>query len=180
MRALVASLLALSVAGCSLNPKEERALLGGGIGAGAGYLLGGTQGALLGGGAGAILGAVTAPDGEIPEKAYSLENIYELQNVDQQELAAGSNADLQARAESVRLEFFHGIYQMVQQIPIIGGLIGDVIEIITGVEDGEGRSSGRPRSFAERRLDRAERLLRTTTAERDAARERVETERRGS
>lgn len=52
--------------------------------------------------------------------------------------------------------------------------------IITGVEDGEGRSSGRPRSFAERRLDRAERLLSTTTAERDAARERVETERRGS
>lgn len=71
MRALVASLLALSVAGCSLNPKEERALLGGGIGAGAGYLLGGTQGALLGGGAGAILGAVTAPDGKGGKKVVN-------------------------------------------------------------------------------------------------------------
>ncbi|GAB6857170.1 hypothetical protein JCM13591A_12750 [Microbacterium xylanilyticum] len=42
--------------------------------------------------------------------------------------------------------------------------------IITGVEDDEDRASGRPRSFAERRLDRAERLLAATTAERDAAR----------
>jgi membrane protein len=49
--------------------------------------------------------------------------------------------------------------------------------IITGVEDAEDRSSGRPRSFAERRLDRAERLLAATTAERDAAREIVSAER---
>ncbi|MDQ4212335.1 YihY/virulence factor BrkB family protein [Microbacterium capsulatum] len=41
--------------------------------------------------------------------------------------------------------------------------------IITGVEDGEDRASGHPRSFAERRLDRAERLLTATRAERDAA-----------
>jgi len=51
--------------------------------------------------------------------------------------------------------------------------------IITGVEDGEDRSSGRPRSFAERRLDRAERLLTTTTAERDAARDAVAAEQGG-
>lgn len=80
---------------------------------------------------------MTSPDGQIPEKAYTAQNIWELQHVDQQELAAGSNADLQAMAESVRVEFFNGIYQMVQQIPIIGGLIGDIIEIITGVEDGD-------------------------------------------
>lgn len=80
---------------------------------------------------------MTSPDGQIPEKAYTAQNIWELQHVDQAELAAGSNADLQAMAESVRVEFFNGIYQMVQQIPIIGGLIGDIIEIITGVEDGD-------------------------------------------
>lgn len=49
--------------------------------------------------------------------------------------------------------------------------------IITGVEDAEDRDSGRPRSFAERRLDRAERLLAATTAERDAARQIVSAER---
>jgi osmotically inducible lipoprotein OsmB len=65
MRALVTlPLIALLAAGCALNEKEERALVGGGIGAGAGYLLGGNQGALIGGGAGAILGAVTASDEE--------------------------------------------------------------------------------------------------------------------
>jgi hypothetical protein len=65
MRALVVPpLLTLLLAGCALNEKEERALIGGGLGAGAGYLLGGNQGALLGGGAGAILGAVTASDEE--------------------------------------------------------------------------------------------------------------------
>jgi hypothetical protein len=65
MRALVVlPLVALLVAGCALNEKEERALIGGGLGAGAGYLLGGNQGALIGGGAGAILGAVTASDGK--------------------------------------------------------------------------------------------------------------------
>jgi hypothetical protein len=65
MRALVVpSLVVLLVSGCALNPKEQRALVGGGVGAGAGYLLGGNQGALLGGGAGAILGAVTAPEGK--------------------------------------------------------------------------------------------------------------------
>ncbi|MGN7859846.1 YhjD/YihY/BrkB family envelope integrity protein [Microbacterium sp. 22303] len=52
--------------------------------------------------------------------------------------------------------------------------------IITGVEDAEDRATGRPRSFAERRLDRAERLLTATTAERDAAREQVTTEHAGS
>ena len=65
MRALVAlPLIALLAAGCALNEKEERALVGGGLGAGAGYLLGGNQGALIGGGTGAILGAVTASDEE--------------------------------------------------------------------------------------------------------------------
>jgi osmotically inducible lipoprotein OsmB len=65
MRALVTlPLIALLATGCALNEKEERALVGGGIGAGAGYLLGGNQGALIGGGAGAILGAVTASDDE--------------------------------------------------------------------------------------------------------------------
>ena len=68
MRALVTlPLIALLAAGCALNEKEERALVGGGIGAGAGYLLGGNQGALIGGGAGAILGAVTASDEERTE-----------------------------------------------------------------------------------------------------------------
>jgi len=52
--------------------------------------------------------------------------------------------------------------------------------IITGVEDGEDRASGRPRSFAERRLDRAERLLAATTAERDAARDALKAERGGA
>lgn len=52
--------------------------------------------------------------------------------------------------------------------------------IITGVEDGEDRTSGRPRSFAERRLDRAERLLAATTTERDAAREALKAERGGA
>ncbi len=52
--------------------------------------------------------------------------------------------------------------------------------IITGVEDGEDRTSGRPRSFAERRLDRAERLLAATTTERDAAREALKAERGGT
>ena len=52
--------------------------------------------------------------------------------------------------------------------------------IITGVEDGEDRDTGRPRTFAERRLQRAERLLVATTAERDAARDQVTAERHGS
>jgi hypothetical protein len=65
MRALVVPpLIALLIAGCTLNEKEERALIGGGLGAGAGYLFGGNQGALIGGGAGAIIGAVTASDGK--------------------------------------------------------------------------------------------------------------------
>ena len=50
--------------------------------------------------------------------------------------------------------------------------------IITGVEDDEDRTSGRPRTFEERRLDRAERLLAATTAERDAAREAVSAQQR--
>ncbi|MBS1906733.1 MAG: YihY/virulence factor BrkB family protein [Actinobacteria bacterium] len=49
--------------------------------------------------------------------------------------------------------------------------------IITGVEDGEDRASGHPRSFTERRLDRAERLLAAAAAERDMAREQVAKER---
>jgi hypothetical protein len=65
MRALVIPpVLALLIAGCALNPKEQRALVGGGGGVGAGYLLGDTQGALIGGGAGAVLGALTAPEGK--------------------------------------------------------------------------------------------------------------------
>lgn len=80
---------------------------------------------------------MTSPDGQIPEKAWTAQTVWKLQQVDREELAAGSNADLQAMAEEVRIQFFNGIYQMVQQIPIIGGLIGDVIEILTGVEDGD-------------------------------------------
>lgn len=52
--------------------------------------------------------------------------------------------------------------------------------IITGAEDAQDRASGHPRSFAERRLDRAERLLSATTAERNAAHEQVAAERDGS
>ncbi|WP_280301085.1 hypothetical protein [Nocardia neocaledoniensis] len=80
---------------------------------------------------------MTSPDKPIPEKAWTAQTVWQLQHVDREALAAGSNADLQAMAEAVRVEFFNGIYQMVQQIPIIGGLIGDVIEILTGVEDGD-------------------------------------------
>jgi hypothetical protein len=73
MRALVVPpLIALLIAGCTLNEKEERALIGGGLGAGAGYLFGGNQGALIGGGAGAIIGAVTASD----EKRTVVHNHY--------------------------------------------------------------------------------------------------------
>jgi hypothetical protein len=67
---MVPCLVALLVSGCVLNPKEQRALVGGGLGAGAGYLLGGNQGALIGGGAGAILGAVTAPEGKHETKKH--------------------------------------------------------------------------------------------------------------
>lgn len=40
-------------------------------------------------------------------------------------------------AELARQQFFQVIYTAVEQVPIIGGLIGDIVEILTGVEDGD-------------------------------------------
>ena len=48
----------LVLAGCGTST-TDRALSGGAIGAGSGFLLGGTTGALVGGGAGAAAGALT-------------------------------------------------------------------------------------------------------------------------
>lgn len=62
-------LLALGLSACSgMNDKEQRALSGGAIGAGAGALVGGLAfgapvvGALVGAGAGAATGAVTSKE----------------------------------------------------------------------------------------------------------------------
>lgn len=58
------------VAGCSLNQKERRAVMGGAIGGAGGAAVGDLtgvglmNGALLGGAGGALLGAVTAPEGK--------------------------------------------------------------------------------------------------------------------
>jgi osmotically inducible lipoprotein OsmB len=52
----ILGLLALAACGTSTT---DRALSGGALGAGGGFLLGGTSGALLGGGAGATAGALT-------------------------------------------------------------------------------------------------------------------------
>ena len=54
----ILGLFALAACGTSTS---DRALSGGALGAGGGYLLGGTTGALLGGGAGAATGALTSP-----------------------------------------------------------------------------------------------------------------------
>ncbi|HET8727134.1 MAG TPA: glycine zipper domain-containing protein [Alphaproteobacteria bacterium] len=62
------AVLALTLSACTLNNKEQRALIGGGVGAGAGALLGGATGvdpvtgALVGGAGGAVLGAITGED----------------------------------------------------------------------------------------------------------------------
>lgn len=58
MKPVLAVLALLALAACGTN-KMDRALSGGALGAGGGFLLGGTTGALLGGGAGAATGAVT-------------------------------------------------------------------------------------------------------------------------
>jgi hypothetical protein len=52
----ILGLFALSACGTSTT---DRALSGGALGAGGGFLLGGSTGALLGGGAGAATGALT-------------------------------------------------------------------------------------------------------------------------
>lgn len=62
------AVLALTLSACTLNNKEQRALIGGGVGAGAGALFGGAAGvdpvtgALIGGAGGAVLGAITGED----------------------------------------------------------------------------------------------------------------------
>ena len=69
----VASVL---TAGCSLNQKERRAVMGGAIGGAGGAAVGDLtgfglmNGALLGGAGGALLGAVTAPEGRRVEHHY--------------------------------------------------------------------------------------------------------------
>ena len=73
---LTVTVLALSA--CQMNQKEQRAVVGGGIGAAGGAVagdltgFGAGKGALIGGGAGALLGAVTAE--EEPKKEIHIHN----------------------------------------------------------------------------------------------------------
>ncbi|MRH85988.1 hypothetical protein GFY24_00660 [Nocardia sp. SYP-A9097] len=76
-------------------------------------------------------------DPALPDKAYLPSTVSQLQDVTAENLAIADNQGTYDQAEDVRAQFFSVIYQQVQQIPIIGGLIGDIIEIITGVEDGD-------------------------------------------
>ncbi|WP_280246755.1 hypothetical protein [Nocardia abscessus] len=83
---------------------------------------------------------MTSPDfpgAEIPPKTWTPSTVFNLQNVDPEQWAIDDNAETYDMAEAARQAFFTVIYSAVEQIPIIGGLIGDVIEIITGVEDGD-------------------------------------------
>lgn len=64
----VLALASVLIAGCSLNQKERRAVMGGAIGGAGGAAVGDLtglglmNGALIGGAGGALLGAVTASD----------------------------------------------------------------------------------------------------------------------
>ncbi|MGY4103406.1 hypothetical protein ACW2Q0_28165 [Nocardia sp. R16R-3T] len=83
---------------------------------------------------------MTSPDfpgAPLPARTYTASTVFALQNETQEGQATAANAELQVIAEEARQAFFTVIYSEVQQIPIIGGLIGDIIEIITGVEDGD-------------------------------------------
>lgn len=81
---------------------------------------------------------MTAPDGQIPTRSYTFATLSQsLQEADQQALAIQNNQAQYDMAELARQAFFDVIYQAVQQIPIIGGIIGDLIEILSGVEDGD-------------------------------------------
>jgi hypothetical protein len=83
---------------------------------------------------------VTSPDfpnAPLPPKTWTPSTVFNLQNIDPEQWAIDDNAATYDMAEAARQAFFTVIYSAVEQIPIIGGLIGDVIEIITGVEDGD-------------------------------------------
>ncbi|MGW4123613.1 hypothetical protein [Nocardia sp. NPDC004711] len=77
------------------------------------------------------------PADPAPAKTYTASTVASLQHADREQLAIEDNQGTYDLAEAVRGQFFSVIYQQVQQIPIVGGLIGDIIEIITGVEDGD-------------------------------------------
>lgn len=77
------------------------------------------------------------PGPPLPARTYTASTVFTLQNETQEGQATAANAELQVIAEAARTAFFTVIYEQIQQIPIIGGLIGDVIEILTGVEDGD-------------------------------------------
>ncbi|MGV9742879.1 hypothetical protein [Nocardia farcinica] len=76
-------------------------------------------------------------DPDRPDKAWTAQTVWQTQHVDPDQYALNDNAQVHGHAELVRQTFYSSIYTAVEQIPIIGGLIGDIIEIFTGVEDGD-------------------------------------------
>lgn len=77
------------------------------------------------------------PTDPLPDKVFTSSTVFDLQNQDRETLAIADNQGTHDLAEDARSLFFTVIYQQVEQIPIIGGLIADIIEIFTGVEDGD-------------------------------------------
>lgn len=79
---------------------------------------------------------MTSPDGSIPTKALTYAQISAMQQYDPDIANAASNLDMWAGAEDARGALFTVFYSQLERIPIIGGGLSDLLEVISGVEDG--------------------------------------------
>ncbi|OLT33684.1 hypothetical protein BJF84_21350 [Rhodococcus sp. CUA-806] len=79
---------------------------------------------------------MTSPDGNIPQKAMTYAEISSLQQYDPDLANSAANLDMWEGAEGARQMLFEVFYSKLEDIPIIGGALSDLVEVISGVEDG--------------------------------------------
>lgn len=79
---------------------------------------------------------MTSPDGSIPTKAMTYAEISAMQEYDPESANESANLDLWEGAEDARQQLFAVFYSKLEDIPVIGGALSDLLEVISGVEDG--------------------------------------------